>query len=378
MATAQSSLFFILVKKLKNVNLENVCPGSLWKECTTNEEVQKVGSEDISVLRQDFAFEGLTKTQFELLLAVKTDSDRLNIYQDHAWINEGRDLVIHDKVRIVNVQCLDGVTGNIRFKGALNNFGDGIMFGIELEKEFSGKGTSDGIFRGERYFTCENNCAVFYSLKCVRQVIPEGDSFRSLNYISDFLLNSRVVWISDLGPQYGWIRWLGDIETAETYIREHAGVEFDNPIGNGTGRYRGKQLFNCEKNHASLVPIAGLMLADDYEPHDSSYGSQSSRTTVFVESNDAAQSVEPEPEVRFKVGDRVKVKMRSAFRFGVVRWLGRDGYENDVAGIEMDDLDIQCYTDGSFAGQIKFRCMEHKAFFVSPKKCYLVTDKDAV
>lgn len=38
----------------------------------------------------------------------------------------------------------------------------------------------------------------------------------------------------------------------------------DNPVGTGTGKYNDHQLFEAKLNHASLVPIIGLMKADDF------------------------------------------------------------------------------------------------------------------
>jgi len=38
----------------------------------------------------------------------------------------------------------------------------------------------------------------------------------------------------------------------------------DNAIGTGTGKYRNKQLFRARQNHASLIPVLGLMKAEEY------------------------------------------------------------------------------------------------------------------
>ncbi|KAG8198988.1 hypothetical protein JTE90_001788 [Oedothorax gibbosus] len=75
-------------------------------------------------------------------------------------------------------------------------------------------------------------------------------------------LGDRVVWISDSGPEYGEVRWLGKLlDVGPEWM---VGVEFDNPVGTGTGKYNDHQLFEAKLNHASLVPIIGLMKADDF------------------------------------------------------------------------------------------------------------------
>lgn len=77
-------------------------------------------------------------------------------------------------------------------------------------------------------------------------------------------MDERIVWISDHGPEYGNVRWLGKLpDLGKEWM---AGVEFDNPVGSGTGLYRDRQLFITPLNHASLVPIIGLLKASDFEP----------------------------------------------------------------------------------------------------------------
>ncbi|XP_076333732.1 ubiquitin carboxyl-terminal hydrolase CYLD-like isoform X2 [Tachypleus tridentatus] len=87
-------------------------------------------------------------------------------------------------------------------------------------------------------------------------------------YINDTLvpqlkLGIRVVWMSDDGPEYGYVRWLGKLPDAGSEWM--AGVEFDNPIGTGNGRYNNHQLFVTKLNHASLVPVIGLIKVEDFE-----------------------------------------------------------------------------------------------------------------
>lgn len=72
----------------------------------------------------------------------------------------------------------------------------------------------------------------------------------------------RVVWLSDNGPEYGTVKWLGKLPDVGSEWM--AGVDFINPVGSGTGLYNEHKLFETRMNHASLVPIVGLMKATDY------------------------------------------------------------------------------------------------------------------
>lgn len=76
-------------------------------------------------------------------------------------------------------------------------------------------------------------------------------------------MDERIVWISDNGPEYGNVRWLGKLpDLGKEWM---AGVEFDNPVGSGTGFYKDRQLFITPLNHASLVPVIGLLKASDFD-----------------------------------------------------------------------------------------------------------------
>lgn len=83
-----------------------------------------------------------------------------------------------------------------------------------------------------------------------------------------------MVWLSDNGPEFGQVKWLGILpDVSEDWM---AGVDFDNPVGSGTGLYNDQQLFEAPMNHASLVPVIGLMKAEDFGESniDVSYKSQ--------------------------------------------------------------------------------------------------------
>ena len=75
-------------------------------------------------------------------------------------------------------------------------------------------------------------------------------------------VDDNVVWLSDNGPEYGIVKWIGKLPDVSTDWM--VGVDFENPVGSGTGLYNEYKLFETRMNHASLVPIVGLMKASDY------------------------------------------------------------------------------------------------------------------
>ena len=95
-------------------------------------------------------------------------------------------------------------------------------------------------------------------------------------------LGDKVVWLSDDGPEYGVVKWLGKLtDVGNEWM---AGVDFFNPIGSGTGLYHDYKLFETKMNHASLVPIAGLIRANDYIGNYNNINSSNSKNadTILV------------------------------------------------------------------------------------------------
>ncbi|XP_035214266.1 ubiquitin carboxyl-terminal hydrolase CYLD-like isoform X1 [Stegodyphus dumicola] len=164
-------------------------------------------------------------------------------------------------------------------------------------------GVCDGSLKGKRYFQCASNNAIFVGINRLRLHLRGYKYTQSGNIVEHaehrngtggalpsnkphplsldaacadgtppppLQLGDRVVWISDSGPEYGEVKWLGKLLDVGTDWM--VGVEFDNPVGTGTGKYNDHQLFEAKLNHASLVPIIGLMKADDFLG-DKSFGS---------------------------------------------------------------------------------------------------------
>jgi len=239
-------------------------------------------------------FSEVDPVYFHLLIAVTTCHTRLDLWKEKqgllkwaAKLSAG----CRVGVRVKNEESLqcESLTGVIRYVGRLQSYSAGKHFGIELDPEFEGRGTSDGVFKKHKYFECKEDCAVFVSIDKLEELQPpllsHGDStyFSDLSIGSEILLtersvaddmvqmcalavNDRVVWMSDDGPEHGTVRWIGilpDAAPPRDASQLTVGVEFDNPVGSGTGRYHSQTLFRARKRHASLVPIMGLMKETD-------------------------------------------------------------------------------------------------------------------
>lgn len=217
----------------------------------------------------------VTSLEALVLLPVKPVRNRLKIYRDQEWLKEIP--VISENKRVVVKDKFEGI---VKFKGVVREYGPGIRFIVEIQD-----GTNDPIKRKQ--------CFSIQDLRLLEgreihhghnSVVPRLPSKKKLSVgitrcdpapwhqdkLRDFCdsesaplrINDRVVWVSDHGPEYGTVRWLGHLhDTSEDLM---VGVEFDNQVGTGTGKYRDRQLFEAQLGHASLIPLLGLLKADDY------------------------------------------------------------------------------------------------------------------
>ncbi|CAG5128883.1 unnamed protein product, partial [Candidula unifasciata] len=202
----------------------------------------------------------------DLLRPIPTCKERLEVFTDTEWLNDGIRLKVGDQVFVKLKGEQSELPGVLRFKGADVPDSKGIYFGVELKDK---KGASDGLFRRKRFFTTEQDCAVFVSLNKIRKsrdgwhkstrsrVDENGESFyqQQENVIQcNLRLGERVVWVSDDGPEKGTVEWIGRLL-----------MSLDNPIGTGTGKYKDKRLFYTKQGHASLIPLIGLIKEEEFE-----------------------------------------------------------------------------------------------------------------
>ena len=329
-------LFYIQLTSLnlsKDEYTYQVEIGNLWEKKLSNFQLSvrnhhdstdiklSINSELIASNKQTFV--SISYEVHQLLVAIPECANRLRVFKDNLWLNEGLSIAQGSEVVILDQNSKYDMYGVVKYIGAVSKY-RGTYFGIELDQQFEGNGSSNGTFQKRTYFVCSEDCAVFVALhrvrlKCsYRTVVPSQTASsmesRSMIEISihsnkelqsrnancpslkdsakDYVcsINDRVVWVSDEGPEYGIVKWIGALpETPgqDTVV----GVEFDNPIGRGTGQYKLHKLFDAKRDHASIVPILGLISAKDFEDSDTSnndrnmYSSRASFGKSYVPSN---------------------------------------------------------------------------------------------
>ncbi|XP_055933266.1 ubiquitin carboxyl-terminal hydrolase CYLD-like isoform X4 [Argiope bruennichi] len=425
-------------------------PGSILQEVKSEPGspslcVQSLDHDNVYMLCNNTDVHELSPFEAEVLVPVSPVRDRLRVLSDDDWLKEAEMIVEGSNVNVDLGADLDPVEGIVRYCGVVPELGKGIVFGIELLVHPE-HGVCDGSIKGKRYFQCASNNAIFVGINRLRLHLRGYKYTQSGNIVEHadhrerdgtggalpsskphplsleaacadgtppppLQLGDRVVWISDSGPEYGEVKWLGKLLDVGTDWM--VGVEFDNPVGTGTGKYNDHQLFEAKLNHASLVPIIGLMKADDFLG-GSSFGtlpkscrrkkSGESSGSVFVERvalgvstnqklgitrlDDSTSSMASASTVSRKssanyvarhssqdgadleVGSVVEVLINNSPCYGVIRWIGEipEARGKLVAGIEMEEESSSC-TDGTFNGKRYFTCSPRKAFFVRLSHC---------
>jgi len=260
----------------------------------------------------------LTEEHFHLLVSVKNEETRLKLFRTRGVLDWAARLRVGDYVHVmINSPTEKMASGVIRHVGKFYQDDNGRMFGIELDPSFHGQGCSDGFFKKLMYFECEEDCGVFVSVaklvppvtqsSSVESTLRGDTSLRSFDQSEDYAgglsrqsstpvvgaaasypvampylvdpsdeplirecqltVGEKIVWMSDQGSEFGDVMWIGflpDHVGPRTRDKLTVGVEFRNKIGSGTGRYKSYKLFEARRDHASLVPIVGLMKASDF------------------------------------------------------------------------------------------------------------------
>ncbi|KAI8790460.1 ubiquitin carboxyl-terminal hydrolase CYLD [Biomphalaria glabrata] len=212
----------------------------------------------------------------DLIRPIPTCKERLEVYNDKNWIADGKHLKLKEQVFVKLKNDLSEYEGILRYKGSDITEWKGIYFGVQLVER---KGNCDGSIKKKRFFKTEPDFAVFVPLHKIRKrredwhkntrkkADENGDAFlpQEYNLNCNLSVGERVVWISDDGPERGFVRWIG-VLPGEAGDNITVGVEFDKPVGTGTGKYKDQRLFFTKHGHASLIPLMGLIKEEEFEP----------------------------------------------------------------------------------------------------------------
>ncbi|XP_038067617.1 uncharacterized protein LOC119737375 isoform X2 [Patiria miniata] len=168
----------------------------------------------------------ITGAERELLRALSTDSQRLNIYQDRDLIQyalglkEGSPVIVRH--RNDSTSPYEEVAAIVRYIGPLSETEMGTQFGLELiDNAYRGQGTSDGVFGKYRYFQTDPDCALFVPIS---KLVP-----RPTSQETTYLYENVSLQKQELPNQPSELTSVGDIKKGTTVYLQ---------VGNGTRRGR--------------------------------------------------------------------------------------------------------------------------------------------
>jgi len=253
---------------------------------------------DCKSLRLECTLEYLTTLSDEdakLLLPISSLEERYQTFMNRIRLDFGRKIFPGCQVHVF-VEGIDvKIPGIVWYVGELPSK-NGTMFGVELIRH-PGQGTSDGTFRNQRYFTCQQDSGVFVGLdKLTPREDPDSKSSKKdenaqANFKSRLMdtvmpsflkskteqkspsektnqaleIDQRVVTFIDDYPARGTVRYVGKEEDASGNKRTIVGLELDERVGNGTGRRNGRQLFVCRRDFAGFFAIEYVIREEDFD-----------------------------------------------------------------------------------------------------------------
>ncbi|XP_070536121.1 ubiquitin carboxyl-terminal hydrolase CYLD-like isoform X2 [Ptychodera flava] len=248
----------------------------------------------------------------DLLLALVTLRERYDLYVDRKKLDWGLSIKIDSRVLVEIPTLVHKAPGKVRYKGPLPG-ASGTHFGVELLHD-KGQGTTNGVFRKQQFFRCEQDCGVFVSIQKLtfeghteNVHKPRDDRSRTGKNHGDteMHIGMRVVIFcaAEDGKErqeYGTVRYIGTPKKLKG--EKYVGIELDNPAGKGSGKYEGEQLFQARKDHATLVPIDAVLPACHLE--DTNAAKPDSATATSSNLSDVLN--EASKELGMSKGDLLK------------------------------------------------------------------------
>ncbi|XP_053324475.1 ubiquitin carboxyl-terminal hydrolase CYLD-like [Spea bombifrons] len=342
-------------------------PTPLWLKVLETEKVVGVAVESVLELGPKVG---------RILVAVTDTEERLAFFKDQHRMREVIELKQGDCVR-VQVTSSSGrkEKGILRYRGPVCHKQE-ILFGVQLVGSAVGKGFTDGSFRGQRFFQCDENCGVFvpgsrlekehtespkrrtekmddtnkgrYEDSVLASRNPAESRPKQLNFLPRGVTHKNPLQtvergqISELGPP--------EEERKVRRIPEEHTLEDEEPKCLATQP-------EAPDSQSSFCPAS-----EDHHPPSSLYSPPSSMCPSSLQLEAATLSH------RLEVNSMVEVDDPPIY--GVIRWIGQIAESPElIAGLEMEEEMPTACTDGIYRGNRYFHCGPHKALFVKLRNC---------
>ncbi|XP_073164683.1 ubiquitin carboxyl-terminal hydrolase CYLD-like isoform X2 [Lepidochelys kempii] len=399
--TMRPRRFFILVQDFSGEGGGQVPRGSLLSQAGEPPALDcpfwaKLLDTEAMVQLPARAARELSKEQAGMLQAVTNGDERLGLFRQEGLLRRRGALRPGDRVR-VQITSASGEKGSA-----------------------AGKGFTDGSFRGQKFFSCRENCGVFVPVSriepdegaecspliaprgsrraCTRLQLATGDPLKSPPPLE---LGDRVFFkMGDSAP--GGTVFFCDYLPKKEMAGVFVGICLDQPVGSWDGKFSGQSLCHFPSpEHGILLPITKVhkekadegpkALSDDpslrllndppspssirYPPRPewgSPHGSPSSLLMGGTEEQGEGEEEEgEEEELAFPLLEiNSMVEVHDPPIYGVIRWIGAPPDVGEtIAGLELEEPLPSGCTDGIYRGMRYFQCPPGKALFVKLRHC---------
>ncbi|KAJ7313045.1 hypothetical protein JRQ81_004310 [Phrynocephalus forsythii] len=238
----------------------------------------KVLDTDKAVKVLPWAAEELSGTYSGLLEAVTNADERLALFKQERLMHRLSMLQKGDSVK-VQITSSSGRKdrGVVRYRGPIgkSKHDTCIIFGVELVESASGKGFTDGSFKGQKFFSCRENCGVFVPASRIEPVnwvegrphpVPQKGNVRECSRIEltsgdplstpGIELGDRVFFKMDDNTPIGTVVYCDHLpKKLETGV--FVGILLDDPVGSWDGCFKGQVLCHIPSpEYGILLPIS--------------------------------------------------------------------------------------------------------------------------
>uniref|UniRef100_A0A8C6XKJ8 ubiquitinyl hydrolase 1 n=1 Tax=Naja naja TaxID=35670 RepID=A0A8C6XKJ8_NAJNA len=363
--------------------------GTFWAKVLDAEKVVRVPP---SMARE------LSGAQSGLLEAVTNGDERLALFKQEWWMQKLSTLGKGDRVR-VQITSASGqkVPGIIRYRGPIdkNNQDTSIIFGVELGSA-TGKGFTDGSFKGQKFFSCRENCGVFVPVsriepdrlvegspaapqkggirKCTRVQLTTGDPLSSPELtvgdrVSFKMENSTptgiVVYCNHLPGKFEAGVFVGIFLVSTCLVERISSStptsdEYEDSSSPSSIRYPPPMKECFSQNSPPLAPSSNL--EELKEEIAQVFERKKKKSEAESEEDQDSREYDHHP---LEINSMVEVYNPPIY--GVIRWIGDLPDERDD-WLE-EPLPTGC-TDGQYKGIRYFYCQPNKALFVKLSHCH--------
>ncbi|XP_051233183.1 ubiquitin carboxyl-terminal hydrolase CYLD [Dicentrarchus labrax] len=343
--------YFIITRKPEHpghINAGSICYSYHYKYRTANSSPKLSVCFLGSQLSLDYnievkSMEELSPEEAGLLQALADDAERLQWFRERKALRTA--LGLTEGAVVIVDEGGEKLRGIIRYIGNLTHSHplSGTFFGIELQGEDRGKGSTDGKYQHQTFFSCSEYSGIFAPFSRVRPLVPSSLSPSipaPSSQPEELEPGERVTYFIDDKCLHGMVLNVR-VENGQDIVV----ISTDKDENGKTGGTVEVPLSSVFKGEVPAEPERMDVDAPLFDPNpDDLYGDLLS------------------------VNSLVEVTLGKGNAYGIIRWIGKlPDRQDTMAGLELEeDTGV---SDGTFKKERLFACPPKRALFVKLISC---------